>query len=128
MEVPPLFSEVENGVADELTQTMIGNVASSIDEEKGDTGLDHLLAGDENVIQAAGPTDSDGRRMFQEQQEIRDFPLDSLMMKSSLQFPGLPIFHYPKIPSLTHLLTTVSMRLLLLTGTCPVPPRRDRRG
>src|SRR4030042_3584747 len=124
----PLVAQGENGVAYELTRTMIGNLASSINEKKGESGLSHLLVGDENVIQAARPADGDGRRMFQEEQEIRDFPLDSLMMKPSLQLPSLPIFHYPKIPNITHLLNTVSMWLLLSTGTCPVPPKRDRRG
>jgi hypothetical protein len=113
VKVSPLVSQVENGVAYELTRTMIGNIASSINEKKGESGLSHLLAGDENVIQAARPADGDGRRMFQEQQEIRDFPLDPLMMKPSLQLPSLPIFHYPKIPNVTHLLNTVSMWLLL---------------
>jgi len=103
VKVSPLVSQVENGVAYELTRTMIGNIASSINEEKGESGLSHLLVGDENVIQAARPADGDGRRMFQEEQEIRDFPLDSLMMKPSLQLPSLPIFHYPKIPNITHL-------------------------
>jgi hypothetical protein len=103
VKVSPLVSQVENGVAHELTGTMIGNIASSINEKKRESGLSHLLVGDENVIEAARPADGDGRRVFQEEQEIRDFPLDSLMMKPSLQLPSLPIFHYPKIPNVTHL-------------------------
>jgi hypothetical protein len=110
VEVPSLFSQVKNRVAHELTKTMIGDITSSINEEKGDTGLDHLPAGDENVIQAARPADGEGRRMFQEQQEIGDSPLDSLLMKSSLKLPSLPILHYPKIPNLTHLSNPVSIR------------------
>jgi len=90
-------------ISSPLTQTMIGDIASSLNEKKGDTGLGHLVAGDENVVQAAGPADGDGRGMFQEQQQIGDPPLDSLLMKLSLQLPSLPIFHYPKIPNLTHL-------------------------
>jgi len=103
VEIPPSFSQVENGIAHELTQTVIRDIASSLNEEKGDTGLGHLVAGDENVVQAAGPANGDGRGMFQEQQEIGGPPLDSLLMKLSLQFPSIPIFHYPKIPNLTHL-------------------------
>jgi hypothetical protein len=113
-EVPSLLSQVKNRVAHELAKTMIGDIASSIDEEKGDTGLNHLFAGDKNVVQAAGPADGDGWRMFQEQQEVGDPPFDSVTMKPSLQLPSLPIFHYPKIPNLTHLSNTVSMRRLLL--------------
>jgi hypothetical protein len=88
---------------------MIGNIASPINEEKGDTGLSHLLFGDENVLQAAGPADGDGRRMFQEQQEIGDPPFDSVTMKLFLQLPSFPIFHYSKIPNLRHLSNTISM-------------------
>jgi len=69
---------------------VIGDIASSIDEKKRDAGLDQLLAGNKNIIQAARPADGDGWRMFQKQQEIGDFALDSLMMKPSLQLPSFP--------------------------------------
>jgi hypothetical protein len=103
VKVSPLLSQVKNRVPHELAKTMIGDIASPIDEEKGDTCLDHLFARDENIIQAAGPADGDGRRMFQEQEEIGDPPFDSVMMKPSLKLPSLPIFHYSKIPNVTHL-------------------------
>jgi hypothetical protein len=91
VKVSPLVSQVENRVAHELTKTMIGDIASSINEEKRDTGLNHLLAGDENVTQAAGPADGDGRRVLQKEQDIGNLSFDPLLMKGSLEMIGFLI-------------------------------------
>ena len=48
--VAPLAPQVENRVTHELPRAMIGDIASSIDEEKRNAGPDQLLAGDENMI------------------------------------------------------------------------------
>jgi hypothetical protein len=63
---------------------VVGDIPSSLNKEERNSTPSQGLFGNEDVIQAPGSANGDGSRMFQEEHDIGDFPLDSLMMKPFL--------------------------------------------
>src|SRR5581483_474905 len=89
--------QIENGVADYLSGTVISNVSATIGVMKRDAGAFENLAGREQVLHVPVASQRDDVWMFHHHQLIANLPAFALFGKRLLNLERLSVIHAPKI-------------------------------
>ena len=97
-------AEIEDGVADELAGTVIGDVAAAIDLVEGDAAGGEQLVGREDVGAVGVAAEGENRRVLKQQENVADAAGGAQGDEFVLKAERFAVVHAPEIEILDHLL------------------------
>ncbi len=104
--MPPLrvaqAAQIEDGVADELAGTVIGDVAAAVDLVEGDAAPRQQLIRREDVGALGVAAEGEHGRMLEEQKHVADAARGAQRDQLFLQAKGFAVVHAAEIEVLDH--------------------------
>ncbi len=103
-------AQVEDGIADELSGAVVGDVAAAVDLVKGDTAAGKQFIGGEDVGAAGVAAKREHRGMFEEEKNVFDTAIETESGDLSLKAKCLVVGNATEIEILDHRLSDSSRR------------------
>jgi hypothetical protein len=95
-------AQIEDGVADELSGAVVGDVAAAIDLVKGDAAAGKQFVRGENVGAASIATKREHRGMFEQEKDVSNVAIETKSCNLSLQAKCFVIGNAAEIEILDH--------------------------
>jgi hypothetical protein len=117
-------AEIEDGIADELAGTVVGDVAAAIDFVEGDAAAQELFAGREDVGTAGVAAKGEDGWVFEEQEGVVDVICETHGRDLCLDAEGFVVGYAAEVEVLDHGTFIVWMRALSALR-CGLEDRRE---